>query len=238
MFTGLLVLWLWTTDENYPFIIKIPSLSVRLYCVCVVGFNVIFDSCIIVSGWDRAFNAHLCRAAWLICHAPDTEHVSTSHVILTLSWPVLALPRKSEGTLQTRTKNQWLAETGHSMLTFVELPDWYVMPQTLVETGHSMLTFVELPGWYVMPQTRNMSQPVMLSWHWPVLALSRKSEGMSQLRPKTNAQQSELTASAHLARKIYQYQMKKKDNKQCLSDTPHWSMKKTNIKNTNAIQNG
>ena len=26
---------------------------------------------------------------------------------------------------------------------------------------------------------------------------------------------------------------KKKDNKQCLSDTPCWSMKKTNIKNTN-----
>ena len=24
----------------------------------------------------------------------------------------------------------------------------------------------------------------------------------------------------------------KKDNKQCLSDTPRWSMKKTNIKNT------
>ena len=32
--------------------------------------------------------------------------------------------------------------------------------------------------------------------------------------------------------------MKKKDNKQCLSDTPSWSMKKTNIKNTKAIQNG
>ena len=30
----------------------------------------------------------------------------------------------------------------------------------------------------------------------------------------------------------------KKDNKQCLSDTPCWSMKKTNIKNTKAIQNG
>ena len=30
----------------------------------------------------------------------------------------------------------------------------------------------------------------------------------------------------------------KKDNKQCLSDTPRWSMKKTNIKNTKAIQNG
>ena len=32
--------------------------------------------------------------------------------------------------------------------------------------------------------------------------------------------------------------MKKKDNKQCLSDTHRWSMKKTNIKNTKAIQNG
>ena len=30
----------------------------------------------------------------------------------------------------------------------------------------------------------------------------------------------------------------KKDNKQCLSDNPRWSMKKTNIKNTKAIQNG
>ena len=30
----------------------------------------------------------------------------------------------------------------------------------------------------------------------------------------------------------------KKDNKQCLSDTPRWSMKKINIKNTKAIQNG
>ena len=30
----------------------------------------------------------------------------------------------------------------------------------------------------------------------------------------------------------------KKDNKQCLSDTPRWSMKKTNIKNIKAIQNG
>ena len=30
----------------------------------------------------------------------------------------------------------------------------------------------------------------------------------------------------------------KKDNKQCLSDNPRWSMRKTNIKNTKAIQNG
>ena len=30
----------------------------------------------------------------------------------------------------------------------------------------------------------------------------------------------------------------RKDNKQCLSDTPRWSMKKMNIKNTKAIQNG
>ena len=29
----------------------------------------------------------------------------------------------------------------------------------------------------------------------------------------------------------------KKDNKQCLSDTPRWSRKKINIKNTKAIQN-
>ena len=32
------------------------------------------------------------------------------------------------------------------------------------------------------------------------------------------------------------YENEKKDNKQCLSDTPRWSMKKINIKNTKAIQ--
>ena len=38
---------------------------------------------------------------------------------------------------------------------------------------------------------------------------------------------------------IYNFKInEKKDNKQCLSDTTPQSIKKTNIKNTKAIQNG
>ena len=50
-----------------------------------------------VSGCDRELNAHFNSATSLKYHAPDTWHDTTlSHIILTLSWPVLALPCKSE----------------------------------------------------------------------------------------------------------------------------------------------
>ena len=50
-----------------------------------------------VSGCDRELSAHFYSAASLKYHAQDTWHDTTpSHTILTLGWPVLALPRKSE----------------------------------------------------------------------------------------------------------------------------------------------
>ena len=60
-------------------------------CVCVFGFNFAFNKL------DRELNAHFYSAASLKYHVPDTWHDTTpSHIILTLGWPVLALPRKSE----------------------------------------------------------------------------------------------------------------------------------------------
>ena len=50
-----------------------------------------------MSGCDRELNAHFYSAASLTYHAPDISHDTTSsHIILTLCRPVLALPRKSE----------------------------------------------------------------------------------------------------------------------------------------------
>ena len=49
-----------------------------------------------VSGCDREFSAHFYSAASLKYHAQDTWHDTTpNHIILTLGWPVLVLPRTS-----------------------------------------------------------------------------------------------------------------------------------------------
>ena len=50
-----------------------------------------------VSWCYRKFNAHIYGAPWQRYHAPDTWHDTIpSHIIPTLSWPILALPRKFE----------------------------------------------------------------------------------------------------------------------------------------------
>ena len=71
-------------------------------CCCLFGFNVAFNNVSVshittVSGCDRELNAHFYSAASLKYHGPDTWHDSTSsHIILILGWPVVALSRKSE----------------------------------------------------------------------------------------------------------------------------------------------
>ena len=49
-----------------------------------------------VSGCDRELNAHFYSAASLKYHAPDTwQDTTPSHIIMTMGWPVLALPLRS-----------------------------------------------------------------------------------------------------------------------------------------------
>ena len=94
-------IFLWRTVENYPYDYpQIPTLSAPLVCLFVL-FNVAFNNSsshiTTVSGWNRELDAHFYRAASLKYHAPDTCHDTTpSHFILTLGWPVLALPCKSK----------------------------------------------------------------------------------------------------------------------------------------------
>ena len=69
-----------------------------LHCCCLLGLtslSTIFQPYHNMSGCDRELNAHFYSAASLKYHAPDTWHDTTPiHIILTLGWPVLALPCK------------------------------------------------------------------------------------------------------------------------------------------------
>ena len=79
------------------------TLSYPKWWFCLKGFS----PCFVFLGFNVAFNifsvitlrcmvdAHFYSAASLKYHAPDTWH-DTSHIILALDRPVLALPRKSE----------------------------------------------------------------------------------------------------------------------------------------------
>ena len=83
---------LYSTDL-YPFFCCLLLLFVRVWC----RFQQFFSHIMTVSGCNRELNAHFYSAASLKYHAPDTWHDTTpSHIILTLGWPVLALPSKSE----------------------------------------------------------------------------------------------------------------------------------------------
>ena len=62
---------------------------------CLFGFQQFFSHITTVPGCDRELNAHFYSAASLKYHAPETWHdITSSHIILTLGRPVLALPRK------------------------------------------------------------------------------------------------------------------------------------------------
>ena len=59
-----------------------------------------------MSGCNRELTAHFHSAASLKYHVPDTWHDTTpSHIILTLGWPVLALPGKSECQARSSYRN-------------------------------------------------------------------------------------------------------------------------------------
>ena len=63
--------------------------NASLKCACFCSSHITT-----VSGCYRKLNAYFYGAAWQKYHAPDTWHDTTpSHIILTLGWPVLALPR-------------------------------------------------------------------------------------------------------------------------------------------------
>ena len=73
---------------------KLQSLLLFVRVSC--RFQQFFSHIMTVSGCDRELNAHFYSAASLKYHDPDTWHDTTpSHIILTLGWPVLAVPRKS-----------------------------------------------------------------------------------------------------------------------------------------------
>ena len=57
----------------------------------------------LVVSYCGELNAHFYSAASLKYHAPDTQHDTTlSHIILTLGWPILALPSKSESQVSNQ----------------------------------------------------------------------------------------------------------------------------------------
>ena len=68
--------------------------------ICLFLLNVAFNNCSVISRQclvATGSNAHFFSTASLKYHGPDTWHDTTSsHTILILGRPVLALPRKSE----------------------------------------------------------------------------------------------------------------------------------------------
>ena len=70
---------------------RLPNKS----CCCLFRFNVAFDNVLVIPRRSLKY------------HAPDTCHDATSsHGILTLSRPVLSLPRKSECQARVRSEEQ------------------------------------------------------------------------------------------------------------------------------------
>ena len=81
-----------------------------------------FSDITTVSGSDRVLNAHIYSAASLKCQAPGTWHdTTTSHVILTMGRPLLALPLSlsaKRGAISTIFNDFGMSRPGIEPVTF------------------------------------------------------------------------------------------------------------------------
>ena len=109
--------------------------------ICLFLLNVAFNNCSFISRQclvATGSNAHFFSAASLKYHGPDTWHDTTSsHIIMILGRPVLALPRKSE--CQASTILTTLVYRGPGSNPWPPIPwsrhstDWPLRPVKLEE---------------------------------------------------------------------------------------------------------
>ena len=74
--------------------------------------------------------------------------------------------------------------------------------------------------------------------NYKILSLTVLDRMQSVTHRRIHAQSGPNQYASSTSSKLGAKKNEKKNNKQCLSDTPRWSMTKTDIKNTKAIQNG